>query len=62
MELQIFYRDVYGKTLAYPANQAASHVAQLTGTRTLDERALSLARALGHTITVVTTPSRIPGV
>lgn len=62
MELQIFRRDVYGKTLAYPANEAATNLSKLVGTRTLDGRALGLARALGHVITVVPTPPRIPGV
>jgi hypothetical protein len=60
--LQIFYRDNYGKTVAYPANRAASLLTQLTATRTLSEQALTLAKELGHTVEVVTAPPRIPGV
>lgn len=56
MDIEIFYRDVYGKTLAYPANDAASALCLLTRTRTLDERALTLARALGHVVLIVPGP------
>jgi len=62
MNLQVYYREVYGKPLCYPGNQAAQLVTQLTCTRTLDEHALTVAKALGHTVEVVPAPPRIPGV
>lgn len=53
LELRIEVRDVYGKTLMYPANQAATALARIAGSKTLGIDALKQAKLhLGAVITV----------
>lgn len=43
-------KTVYGRTLAYPANEAACLFAVLTGTTTLTGKTLKIIQQLGYTI------------
>lgn len=54
MKLQVEVRKVYGVDMIYPANEAARILAALVGNKTLNNKQLELARALGHTIEEIT--------
>ncbi len=46
--ISVTLREVYGRPLLYPANEAAKGLAEIAGTITLDPRILRIARrALG---------------
>ncbi len=46
-------RDVYGKPMIYPANEAAEVLASIAGTKTIALRAIQAARRLGLQVTEV---------
>ncbi len=48
--ISVTRKEVYGKTLYYPANAAARLALRLTGAKTLSHRELCLLGQLGHTI------------
>jgi hypothetical protein len=48
--VRIELRNVYGKTLAYPMNAAAEHLAAIARTRTLPHAVLLLAEVMGMTV------------
>lgn len=52
-------REVYGKVLAYPVNDAAKVFAGLTGTTTLTKSTLASAEALGFTLVEVCDPREV---
>lgn len=53
LELRIEVREVYGKTLLYPVNDAAMALARIAGTKTLEPRVLKEAKQhLGATVLV----------
>lgn len=53
LELRIEVREVYGKTLLYPANTQAEALARIAGTKTLEPRVLKEAkRHLGAVVFV----------
>lgn len=53
MNIQINQRDVYGRTLYYPMDNAAKHLANIAGTATLTFMALRSFYAMGGTIELV---------
>lgn len=53
MKIQLEGRDVYGNELFYPVNDAAQAACSLVNKKTLDARAASLLRQLGHEIEVI---------
>ena len=50
--VRVELRSAYGRTRAYPANDAASHVTALTGSVTLRRADLATLIALGFSIVV----------
>jgi hypothetical protein len=52
MELKIKSKDVYGRTLYYPACERAELFAQLTNKTTLTPETLAIAEQLGYTINI----------
>lgn len=52
MEIRITAKSQYGRTVFYPANVAATHLADIARTQTLTPEALRSARAMGATITL----------
>lgn len=52
MELTIEAKDVYGRTLYYPACDRAELFAQLTNKTTLTPETLAIAEQLGYTINI----------
>ena len=48
--LTVRLREVYGRTLAYPACAASQGIAAIAGTRTLTPHALRAAAAMGYAI------------
>ncbi len=48
--IQVQVRNVYGRPVVYPANEAAKLIAEIAGTKTLSTLALSCARRLGFDI------------
>lgn len=52
MELTIECKDVYGRTLYYPACDRAKLFAQLTNKTTLTPETLAIAKKLGYTINI----------
>ena len=50
MEIQIMMKNVYGKELIYPANEAARLFCKLTAKRTFDINDLRTIKALGYSI------------
>ncbi len=56
MLIEVFVRNVYGNPTIYPANDAARTIAELAGTKTLNNRQLSLAQSLGHVVLTVADP------
>ena len=52
-------REVYGRVLAYPVNQAAKIFAGLTGTTTLTRSTLDAATALGFAVVEVCDPREV---
>lgn len=48
--LQIELKSVYGKTLIYPANQAAKLIAKIAGTKTLSSQQIAWAKELGFEV------------
>ena len=52
MEITIKSKDVYGRTLYYPACERAELFAQLTNKTTLTPETLAIAEQLGYTINI----------
>ena len=52
MEITIEAKDVYGRTLYYPASERAELFAQLTNKTTLTPETLAIAEQLGYTINI----------
>jgi hypothetical protein len=52
-EVQVQFRDVFGRALCYPINVTAKRFASLTGTVTLSPDDLRVIEALGFTVTPV---------
>lgn len=48
--IQIEVRSVYGVLQSYPANEAATLLAQIAGTKTLKHETLALAERMGFAI------------
>ena len=48
--LQVQVRNVYGKPVVYPANEAAELIAAIAGTKTISTENLAYARRLGFDI------------
>jgi hypothetical protein len=48
--IQVQVRNVYGKPVVYPANEAAELIAAIAGTKTLSTATLAYARRLGFDI------------
>ena len=59
MDITVYSKNVYGRPLIYPANDAAHALAAIAGVKTLSERELNLARELGHTVTFVLDPAGV---
>ncbi len=53
MTIAIEVRNVYGRETIYPANETASLIAAIAGTKTLTHATLQLAERLGYTIETV---------
>jgi hypothetical protein len=58
MEIEVDFRDVYGKTVAYPSCDKAKLFSALTGTTTLTPDALKHIIALGYTVRIKQQPER----
>lgn len=58
MEIEVDFRDVYGKTVAYPSCGKARIFAALTGTTTLTPDALKRIIELGYSIRIKQQPER----
>jgi transposase len=58
MEIEVDFRDVYGKTVAYPSCAKARTFSALTGCKTLTPEALKHIIALGYTIRIKQQPQR----
>ena len=52
MELKIKSKDVYGRTLYYPACEKAQLFAKLIDKKTLTPETLAIAEQLGYTINI----------
>lgn len=50
MKLEVQVREVYGRELIYPVNEAAKLAVQLTGRKTFFEVDLNRLQALGHEV------------
>jgi len=58
MEIEVDFRDVYGKTVAYPSCGKSRTFAALTGTITLTPEALKHIIKLGYSIRIKQQPER----
>jgi hypothetical protein len=54
--LSAFVRSVYGRQTIYPACDNAQTIAKLANQKTLTQRELTLAKALGFTVVQVADP------
>lgn len=52
MTIKLTAKNLYGRTIFYPANNEARLLAQIAGTATLTRQALELAKAMGCEIVV----------
>jgi hypothetical protein len=52
-EVQVQYRDVFGRPLCYPMNATAKRFCTLTGNLTLSNTDLTVIEALGFKVTPV---------
>ncbi len=52
-EVQVQYRDVFGRPLCYPMNATAQRFCTLTGNMTLSPSDLNVIEALGFKVTPV---------
>jgi hypothetical protein len=50
--IEVTARSVYGSVLLYPANEQATRLAALTGTKTLTMTTLRLAQSMGFSVVV----------
>lgn len=48
--IKVQIRDVYGRPVAYPANQQAERLADMVGTKTLTIQTLRQAKAMGFVL------------
>ena len=53
MRIEVEVRNVYGKPVIYPANEAARIAAELIGAKTFQQRHLRQLQKLGHEVAVV---------
>ena len=53
MVIEVSVKSVYGNTLIYPANENAKLLAQIAGTKTINNQALALAERMGFSIVTV---------
>jgi|TARA_R110000744_G_scaffold331972_2_gene437394 hypothetical protein len=53
MEINVYYKNVYGTDLCYPACENAKILADIAGQKTLSTYTLSKVRRLGYNINVV---------
>jgi hypothetical protein len=58
MEIEVDFRDVYGKTVAYPSCDKARIFSALTGTTTLTPEALKHIIGLGYSVRIKQQPDR----
>ena len=58
--VEVFQRSVYGVVKVYPANYAATLLAQLAGAQTFNAKQLKQIRDMGLTIEQVADPSMQP--
>ena len=50
VEMQVCYRNSYGRDLCYPACDIARNICKLTGAKTLSNYSLKIAEDLGYEI------------
>ena len=55
-EIQIFFRTVYGNTLAYPANEQGQQLARLMKVKSFNREQLAEIKALGFVVSQVHDP------
>jgi len=58
MEIEVDFRDVYGKTVAYPSCDNAKLFSALTSCKTLTPEALKYIILLGYTVRIKQQPER----
>ena len=56
MQLQVFARSVYGRTMIYPANEAAKALAAFANVRTFNADQLRTLKGAGVTVEEVRDP------
>jgi hypothetical protein len=56
MKLQVYERNVYGRSTIYPTGEMAHHLRVLTGRKTLTTQDLCILNELGHEIDFVLDP------
>lgn len=56
MLIKIFYRNVYGNALAYPAGALAAQMARLLKVKTFNPEQLALMRHMGFELEVLPDP------
>ena len=59
LRIQVIIKNVYGRETVYPACDASKLFASLAGTTTLTDRTISLIKALGYTVAVVSERSSL---
>jgi len=59
MIVQVFYRNVYGRVLCYPANDNAAILAKIAGKGTFTNEEVKLVEMLGFKVETVLDP-RLP--
>ena len=52
-ELEVYYKNVWGNDLCYPANDIAKSICKFTGAKTLSDHAISIAKDMGYVLKVV---------
>ncbi len=52
-ELKVYYKNVWGNDLCYPANNIAKNICKFTGAKTLSDYAISIAKDMGYELHVV---------
>jgi D-alanyl-D-alanine carboxypeptidase len=59
-QIEVFVRNVYGTYKIYPANEAATLLAEIAGTKTLSKEVLAKAEKLGMPTIFVADPNMAP--
>ena len=52
-KLEVYYKNVWGNDLCYPANNIAKNICKFTGAKTLSDYAISIAKDMGYELHVV---------